>query len=63
MADSFGKKEKEKKKAKKREEKAKKKLERKQQAAESGGGIPMAWVDEFGNILDAPPDPTEKRSR
>lgn len=58
MPDSFGKKEKEKKKAKKREEKAKRKAERK---AQSGGGVPMAWVDEFGNILDAPPDPTVKK--
>jgi cold shock CspA family protein len=61
MADSFGKKEKEKKKAKKREEKAKRKAERKQASEEGGGGVPMAWVDEFGNILDSPPDPTAKK--
>lgn len=62
MADSFGKKEKEKKKAKKREEKAKRKAERKQQSVESGGVVPTAWVDEMGNILDAPPDPTAKKT-
>lgn len=57
---SFGKREKEKKRLKKREEKQKKKEARKAQAKEEGGGIPMAYVDQYGNLTDTPPDPTEK---
>ncbi|MEM9024489.1 MAG: cold shock domain-containing protein [Bacteroidota bacterium] len=59
--ESFSKKEKEKKRLKKRQEKAKKKEERR--ANSEGGGLEnmMAYVDEFGNITDTPPDPTTKR--
>ena len=58
--ESFSKKEKEKKKQKKKEEKLKKKQERKANA--SGGSLDdmIAYVDEYGNILDSPPDPQEK---
>lgn len=54
---SYNKSEKEKKKAKKREEKKKKKEERK-----SSGGTTseFAYVDEFGNLTDTPPDPSKK---
>lgn len=57
---TFNKSEKEKKRLKKREEKMKKKLARKAAAKESGGGIPMAYVDFNGNLVDTPPDPTLK---
>ena len=59
--ETFSKKEKEKKRQKKREEKAKKKEERR--ANSEGGGLDnmMAYVDEFGNISDTPPDPTKKK--
>ena len=60
--ETFGKKEKEKKRKKKREEKERRKAERRAAAAESGGMDDMiAWVDEDGNIVDTPPDPTKKR--
>lgn len=56
---TFSKKEKEKKRLKKREEKAKRKEERR---AESKGMDDMiAYVDEFGNITDTPPDPNKKK--
>jgi cold shock CspA family protein len=54
--DTFNKKEKEKKRLKKRLDKQKKKEERK---STSGGGSldsMMAYVDEYGNITDTPPD-------
>ena len=59
--ESFSKKEKEKKRLKKRKEKAEKKAQRK--ANSKGGGLEnmMAYVDEFGNITDTPPDPTKKK--
>ncbi len=59
--ETFNKKEKEKKRLKKREEKQKRKEERK--ANSEGGGLDsmMAYVDEFGNITDTPPDPTAKK--
>ena len=55
--ETFGKKEKEKKRLRKRKEKAEKKAERR--ANSKGGGLEnmLAYVDEFGNILDSPPDP------
>jgi len=56
---TFGKRENEKKRLKKREEKKKKKEARKAEAKE-GGGIPFAYVDQFGNLTDTPPDPSEK---
>ena len=59
--DSFSKKEKEKKRLKKRKEKQERKEER--QNNSQGGGLDnmMAYVDEFGNITDTPPDPTVKK--
>ena len=61
--ETFGKKEKEKKKQKKREEKEKRKLERRENS--QGGGLEnmMAYVDEYGNISDTPPDPTVKKEK
>jgi cold shock CspA family protein len=58
--ETFGKKEKEKKRQKRKEEKAKKREERKENS--SGGGLEnmLAYVDEFGNITDTPPDPEKK---
>jgi len=57
---SFNKAEKEKKKAKKKKEKMLRKEERKANAV--GGNLDdmIAYVDEFGNITDTPPDPTTK---
>jgi len=57
---TYSKTEKEKKRLKKREEKQKKKEARKAAAKESGGGIQFAYVDQYGNLTDTPPDPTEK---
>lgn len=59
--ETFSKKEKEKKRQKKKEEKARKREERK--ANSEGGGLEnmMAYLDEFGNIVDTPPDPTKKK--
>lgn len=61
MADSFSKKEKEKKKAQKRKEKLARKEARK--AEEKSGKLDdmLAYVDEFGNIVDTPPDETQKK--
>jgi len=60
---SFNKKEKEKKRLKKREDKKKKAEERRENSA--GGGLDnmMAYVDEFGNITDTPPDPNVKKEK
>ena len=59
--ETFSKKEKEKKRIKKRQDKALKKEERKSNS--KGGGLEnmMAYVDEYGRITDAPPDPTAKK--
>lgn len=59
---SFNKKEKEKKRLKKRELKLKKKEERK--ANSKGGGLEnmIAYVDEYGNLTDTPPNPDNKIS-
>ena len=59
--ETFSKQEKEKKKQRKKEEKARKREERKA-AKESGAMDDMiAYVDEFGNITDTPPDPNKKK--
>ncbi len=59
---TFNKSEKEKKRLKKREDKRKKmearKLEKEQN--DSGESIPFAYVDQFGNLSDTPPDPADK---
>ncbi len=59
--ETFNKKEKEKKRLKKRQDKLLKKEERK--STSEGGGLDnmMAYVDEYGNISDTPPDPTKKK--
>ena len=59
--ETFSKKEKEKKRLKKRQDKLVKKEERK--ADSVGGSLEsmMAYVDEYGNIQDTPPDPTKKK--
>ncbi|WP_373519366.1 cold-shock protein [Pricia sp.] len=56
---TYSKTEKEKKRLKKREEKQKKKEARKAEK-DSGGGIPFAYVDHMGNLVDTPPDPSKK---
>ncbi|MGB7394829.1 MAG: cold shock domain-containing protein [Pricia sp.] len=56
---TYSKTEKEKKRLKKREEKQKKKEARKA-GKDSGEGIPFAYVDHNGNLVDTPPDPSEK---
>lgn len=58
---SFSKQEKEKKKAQKRKQKQEKKEERKAQAKSGDLDSMMAYVDEFGNITDTPPDPNKKK--
>ncbi|WP_262325939.1 cold-shock protein [Carboxylicivirga litoralis] len=57
---SFSKKEKEAKRLKKRQEKQKKQEERKANAKSSSLDDMIAYVDEFGNITDTPPDPANK---
>ena len=60
---SFNKAEKEKKKAQKKKEKLKRKEERLAAKEESGGGLDdmIAYVDEYGNLTDTPPDPAKKQ--
>jgi cold shock CspA family protein len=58
--ETFNKKEKENQKAKKRKEKALKKEERKSTAGKKSLEDMMAYVDENGNIVSAPPDPTKR---
>jgi cold shock CspA family protein len=59
--ETYNKREKEKKRLKQRKEKQEKREERKANA--QGGGLEniMAYVDEFGNITDVPPDPSKKK--
>ena len=58
---TFNKKEKEKKRLKKRQDKAEKMAERKANAKSSDLEDMMAYVDEFGNITETPPDPLKKK--
>ncbi len=61
---SFIKKQKEKKKLQKRKEKEEKKMERKEDNLKGGSLDDMiAWVDEFGNIVDEKPEekPVKKK--
>ncbi len=59
--ESFNKRENEKKRLKKQKDKLQKKEERKANAKEGKSLDDMiAYVDEFGNITDTPPDPTKK---
>jgi len=57
---TYSKGEKEKKRLKKQEDKRKKKEARKLVAKENPQGIPFAYVDHNGNLVDTPPDPTLK---
>lgn len=59
--ETFSKKQKEKKKAKKKQDKMAKREERKQSS--SGGSLDdmIAYVDEFGNITDTPPEEQDKK--
>ncbi|HYH56258.1 MAG TPA: cold shock domain-containing protein [Anseongella sp.] len=61
--ETFSKKEKEKKRLKKKQEKAEKREER-QANSKKGKGLEdmMAYVDEYGNMTDTPPDPSKKIS-
>lgn len=61
MAETWNKKEREKKKRAKKKEKAEKKAEQKENAnnGESTGNM-IAYVDEYGNLSDTPPDPRKK---
>ena len=61
--ETFNKKELQKKRAQKKKEKEERKQERKANA-KSGQSLDemMAYVDEFGNISDTPPDPLKKRT-
>ncbi len=60
--ETFSKKEKEKKRLQKRKEKEQRREERKATETDSDLANMMAYVDEFGNIVDTPPDP-EKKSK
>ena len=61
---SFGKKEREKKRLKKKQDKLKLKEERKANSNKGGNWEDMiAYVDEFGNVTDTPPDPTKKKEK
>jgi len=57
--ESFNKKEVRNKKEKKRKEKEKKRLARREDGKDSFDDM-IAYVDEYGHIVDAPPDPAEK---
>lgn len=59
--ESFNKKEQEKKRIKKKQDKEQKREERKSNSGK-GKGLEsmMAYIDEFGNITDTPPDTTKK---
>lgn len=58
--ESFGKKEREKKREKKRQEKLKKKEERKSNTEKKSWEDMIAYVDEFGNVTDTPPEEQER---
>ena len=59
--ETYNKKEKEKKRLKKRQEKQAKKEERKANPKKSSLEDMIAYVDEYGNITDTPPDPAKKQ--
>ena len=60
---TFNKKEREKKKQQKKKEKEARREERREAAKDSSLDSMMAYVDEFGNITDTPPDPNAKREK
>lgn len=57
---TFNKQEKEKKRLKKQQDKRQKKAERKENPKSDFDDM-IAYVDEYGNITDTPPDPTKKK--
>lgn len=59
MPDSWNKREREKKKQQLKKEKEERKRERKDQA-KSGPDSMIAYIDEFGNIVSTPPDPSTR---
>jgi len=59
--ETFRKKEKEKKKQKKKKDKAEKMEERRANSTKSSFEDMLAYVDENGNIVSTPPDPTKKK--
>lgn len=59
--ETFGKKEREKKRQKKREEKKLRKEDRKANATGGNFEDMLAYVDENGQLVDTPPDPTKKK--
>ncbi len=61
MAETFNKKEREKKRELKRKEKQLRKDNRKDNVSDGSLDSMMAYVDEYGNIVDTPPDPTKVR--
>jgi cold shock CspA family protein len=61
MAETWNKKEREKKKKQKKKEKAEKKQEQKENTNNAGNpGSMIAYVDEYGNLSDTPPDPRKR---
>ncbi|OYT16324.1 MAG: DNA-binding protein [Bacteroidetes bacterium 4572_77] len=58
---TFNKKEKEKKRLKKRQDKKQKQEERKANPKSSEFDDMIAYVDEYGNLSETPPDPTKKK--
>ena len=58
--ESFNKRENEKKRQKKKQDKLQKKEERKSSSEKSSFDDMIAYVDQFGNITDTPPDPNTK---
>ena len=58
--ESFNKKEVRNKKEKKRKEKEKKRQEKREHESKDSFDDMIAYVDEFGNITDTPPDPEDK---
>lgn len=57
---TFNKQEKEKKRLKKQQDKRQKKAERKENPKSDFNDM-IAYIDEYGNITDTPPDPTKKK--
>ncbi len=60
--ETYNKNEKEKKRLKKKQEKQKKREERKANSGGSGLDNMIAYVDEYGNLTDTPPDLTKKKA-
>lgn len=59
--ETYSKKENEKKRIKKKKEKEARKEDRKNNSGSSSLADMMVYVDEFGNLTETPPDPTQKK--